>query len=909
MRPRNHTSRITGRLLLAGLLSLSLQTAFATRTFGQGPVTSPLEAFGFNLGDDYQLANYTQLTGYWQTLARESDRITLEVIGETAEGRPIYMALVTSPENQRRLERYKEISRQLALAGSLSKDQARALAAEGKAVVWIDGGLHANETLGAQQLIELVYQMASRTDEETLRFLDDTILLAVCTNPDGLELVADWYMSEPVPERRSLENLPRLYQKYAGHDNNRDFYMSSQPETVAVNRVLYREWFPQIVYNHHQSGPRGTVLFAPPFRDPFNYNIDPLIVTSLDLVSGAMHTRFLAEDKPGATMRSGGNYSTWWNGGLRTSPYFHNMIGLLTETIGSPTPSRIPFDLDLQLPRGDYPAPVSPGVWHFVQSVAYSITANRAVLDFASRYRDTLLFNIWRMGMNSIERGSGDYWTLTPSDIARAETAGPGDSDAAEHLLRTPASRDPRGYVIPSDQVDFPTATRFVNALILNGVTVEQAVAPFAIGETAYPAGSYVVRTQQAFRPQVLDMFEPQDHPDDFAYPGAPPTPPYDTTGWTLAYQMGIRFDRILDGFDGPFQALPDVVRVPPGEVVGSGMPAGFFLSHGPNDAFAAVNRLLGEGDEVFWLSQPVTIDGRVYPEGTIYVRSGATTGARLDEIALGTGLHFEGVANEPDVDALRLRPVRIGLWDEYGGSEASGWTRFVLESFDFPFEAVYAPRLDAGELPDDFDVLIFPDGAIPAVDRRGPSVVAPGGEVGEAWRSRIGRVTIADTVPRLGEFLSAGGTVLSVGSSTTLARHLELPVENALAGLGSEEFYIPGSILRMTLDATHPLSWGMASDVDVFFDESPAFRLSAAALQAGIRPVASFPAHPLRSGWAWGEGALEDLAAVVDVPVGAGRLVLIGPEVTFRSQSHGAFKLLFNSIYYGSAVPVRLGR
>ncbi len=287
-------------LLMPLMILLVVVTAF-----GQSRITSPKAQFGFNLGDDYQLTNYVQLSEYWKKLAQQSDRMKLEEIGTTAEGRPILMAIITSPENHKKLNRYKEISRRLALAEGLTDTQARALAAEGKAIVWIDGGLHANEVLGAQQLMELVYQMVSMNDPETLRFLRDDILLAVCVNPDGLDLVSDWYMREKEPTKRSTAGIPRLYQKYVGHDNNRDFYMSTQPETEAINRIFYHEWFPQIVYNHHQTGPAGTVLFAPPFRDPFNYYHDPLVPLGLDLVGAAMHNRFAAEGKPGATTRSG----------------------------------------------------------------------------------------------------------------------------------------------------------------------------------------------------------------------------------------------------------------------------------------------------------------------------------------------------------------------------------------------------------------------------------------------------------------------------------------------------------------------------------------------------------------------------------------------------------------------------
>ena len=903
--------RLTVLLLISMLVS---EAVFAQ-------ITTPVKELGFNFGDDYQLANYTQLETYWQKLAQESDRMKLEVIGNTAEGRPMYMATITAPGNHPNLDRYKEISSRLALAEGVSEDEARSLASEGKTVVWIDGGLHATEVLGAQQLMELVYQLVSRTDDETMRFLEDTIVLATCVNPDGMELVSNWYMRNPVPEERSTSLLPRLYQKYTGHDNNRDFYMSSQPESEAINRILYREWFPQIVYNHHQTGPRGTVLFAPPFRDPFNYNYDPLVVTSLDLVAGAMHSRFLAEGKPGATMRSGATYSTWWNGGLRTSPYFHNMIGLLTETIGNPTPTEIPFVIEKQLPKGDYPSPIAPQVWHFRQSIEYSITANRAVLDIASRYRDTLLFNIWRMGMNSIERGDQDSWTTTPHRLAAVQDA---MSDAGvsrgqdlsryQQMLRDPELRDPRGFILPSDQADFLTATKFVNVLIKNGVAIHRASAEFEAEGKSYPAGSYVVKAAQAFRPHVLDMFEPQDYPDDFAFPGAPPTPPYDTTGWTVAYQMGVEFDRILEAFDGPFEKIEGFAEVREGGItrLTTSPASGFFLTHAANDSFVAVNRLLGENDDVYWMQEPVTANGKTYPTGTMYVRAGTGTSERLEELT-ALGLTFEETAAEPSGDALMLRKLRIGLWDRYGGSMPSGWTRFLLESFEFPFEVVYPQALNEGDLVDKFDVLIFVDGGIPSGDQRDRE--APD-FLPEEYEDTLGQVSVSTTVPLIKEFLELGGTVVAIGSSTVLAQHLGLPISDALVEIqadGStrplprEKFYVPGSVLRAQVDNTNPLAFGLPPEIDLFFQRSPAFRLGPEAAKKGVEAVAWFGPDSLRSGWAWGEAYLEDTVAIIDADVGRGKLFLFGPEVAFRAQPHGTFKFLFNGIYYGRSEQVML--
>ncbi|HKC56264.1 MAG TPA: M14 metallopeptidase family protein [Vicinamibacterales bacterium] len=853
------------------VLALLLVCAASPRT--QSPiaaVTSPKAQFGFDIGDDYVLANYTQIEAYWKKLDAESDRMSLVDIGRSEEGRTQWMAIVSAPENIRALDRYKDISRRLARAETLGDDQARALAAAGKAIVWIDGGLHATEVLGTQQLIETAYELVSRNDPETLRVLRDDIILLVNCNPDGEELTANWYMREPEPAKRTLAGLPRLYQKYTGHDDNRDFYMSTQAETINMNRVLYKEWFPQIVYDHHQSGPAGTVMFAPPFRDPFNYVFDPLIPLGIDQLGAAMHGRFAAEGKAGVTMRRGSTYSTWWNGGLRTTAYFHNQIGLLTEAIGNPTPVDIPFVAERQVPSADLPFPIAPQRWRFRQAIDYELTANRAVLDAASRYRETLLFNMYRMGKNSIERGGRDTWTLTP-----------------HHRTREPQSRDARGYILSADQPDFLTATKFVNTLLLNGVTVMRATAPFAVNGTHYPAGSFVVKTNQAFRPHVLDMFEPQDHPDDIPYPGAPPTPPYDNAGWTLAFQMGVKFDRILDGFDGPFETIAGPVRPPAGRVVSSATASGFVVSHQQNDAFVAVNRLLNAGAEVSSLRD------------TFYV-SGAGAVPVLQKAAADLGLTFTAVS-QPPLGGRRLRPMRVGLWDRYGGSVESGWIRWLLERYEFPFEVVYPPALDEGDLKAKFDVLIFPTGAIPARDAEAP---APPANVPDEYRGRIGAVTVARTVPALKAFVDAGGTLIAIGSSTTVARHFGLPVSGAI-DLPRSKFYVPGSILRASVDTTSPLAFGLEPQADVFFDDSPAFALGPEATGAGVRRVAWYDTEtPLRSGWAWGQASLKGSAAVVDAPLGSGRVLLFGPEITFRAQSHGTFKFLFNGIYYGSAAP-----
>jgi hypothetical protein len=908
-------------LVSAFIVFLLLTTSAQIRA--QRHITTPREQFGHEIGDDYFLVNYTQMAAYWKKLDQESDRVTIVDIGKTAEGRTMTMAIVTAAENQPKLAQYKSIAQRLAKAEGVTDAEARTLASNGKAVVWIDGGIHANEVLGAQQLIETVFQFASRTDAETTRILKDVIVLACIVNPDGMDLVSDWYMRQPDPSQRSLGGLPRLYEQYAGHDDNRDFYMTALPESRAVNRVLYRDWFPQIVYDHHQTGPVGTVMFSPPFRDPFNFNFDPLVMTMLDEVGSAMHSRFVAEDKPGVTTRSGANYSTWWNGGLRTSPYFHNMVGLLTETIGNPTPMEIPFAPSKQLPNADLPYPIAPQKWHFRQSIEYSITANRAVLDYAARNKDRLLFNIYRMGKNSIERGSHDTWTITPADLTAIDPGAVGARDrrdvpgglgtatapvAKYEQLRKPERRDPRGYIIPADQPDFLTAAKFVNTLIGNGISVQRAKTAFTVNGKTYPAGSFVAKTAQAFRPHILDMFEPQDHPNDFAYPGAPPTPPYDSAGWTLAYQMGVRFDRVLDGFDGPFEPVAEEIKPPAGtvtELAKSGRsetaPTGYLFTHEANDSFVAVNRLLRSGESVYWLTQPLALDGKTWPAGAQYVSATSSTLSKLQQLARDTGVSFTAVAQTPAVDGLKLRPPRIGLWDRYGGSVSSGWTRLVLEQFDFPYSVVYAPTLDGGNLADKFDVLIFADEAL---ENGGAARTG----VPDEYRDRVGAITTTRTVPQLKKFVEDGGVLLAIGRATNLAYRTGLPIADALTEsqasgddqpLASTKFYVPGSILQARVDPANPIAYGLDAHVDFFFDQSPAFRITGSA----VHPVAWFDNdHPLRSGWAWGQSYLKDSVAVAEASLGKGRIVLYGPEILFRAQPHGTFKLLFNGIYLSHA-------
>ncbi|MCE7041444.1 M14 metallopeptidase family protein [Dyadobacter sp. CY312] len=912
--------------------SLLLAILFLVTHAAWSQVPSPKEHFGFDIGDDYMLANFTKTEEYFKKLEKASDRLKLTVIGKTEEGRDQYMLIVSSPENLKKLDRYKEISTKMARAEGVSEEQARALAAEGKAIVWIDGGLHATEVVGIHQLIETIYQVLSRNDAETKRILDNVVILFTHANPDGQELTSNWYMREKDPLKRKNENLPKLYQKYIGHDNNRDFFIQNMKESRNMGYQLFVEWIPQIMYNHHQRGPAGSVLAGPPYRDPFNYVFDPMMVTGIDAVGAAMYNRLNAENKPGFTRLNGSSFSTWYNGGLRTTTHFHNMIGILTEIIGGPTPEEIPLVPERLIPNNNTPNPVTPQKkWHFKQSIDYSVSLNYAILDHASRNSDHLLYNIYSMGKNSIKRGSGDYWTPSPKRVDEINAAYKADQAKAkkpeeansfnsmfggnfrggsvptkyyETIFEAPVRRDPRGYIISADQSDFPTAVKYINALVRTGIQIEKATAAFQVAGKSYPAGSYIVKTAQAFRPHVLDMFEPQDYPNDFQYPGGPPVRPYDAAGWTLAYQMGVKFDRILDAFDGPFEKLPyGQLQLPVGKAVAGS--AGYEIKATVNDAFIAVNDLLKAGADVYRLA-----------DGTFYIPQSAKAKATVEKSAKEFGVQVAAVSKKPAGAMEKVAPLKVALWDTYGGSMPSGWVRWMLEQFHFPFNVVFSKEIDGGDLRKKYDVIVFVTRAISAPSARDSVMNAmfrgrgpKAEEIPSEFHDTMGSLTAAKSFPELKKFLEAGGKIVTIGSSTSLAYHLGLPVRNAITELTpegesrplpNEKYFIPGSILNVSVDTTAKASWGMAAKTDVYFDNSPVFTLAPDAVAKGtVKPLAWFPNNtPLRSGWAWGQAYLQGGVTAFEAKVGAGKLYAFGPEITFRSQSHGTFKWLFNQLY-----------
>jgi hypothetical protein len=820
-------------------------------------VPAPADVIGFEPGADFLLADYSQLLEYYRALAAASDRVELVEIGRSTRDRPMVVLFISSAENLGQLERWRDISVRLGRAEGVSEADARRLAGEGKAIVWIDAGLHSTEVATSQHAPHLAYHMAADESAETRRIRDDVVLLLMpMMNPDGHEIVVDWYRAQLGTEFET-SRPPEVYHEYVGHDINRDWYMFRQRESRVVGRILYEDWLPQIVFNHHQTAPFPARIFIPPFADPVNPHIDPRVVRGVNLVGEHMAHRFEMERMPGVL--SGTIFTMWWNGGMRTAPYFHNQIGILSEVgHASPTPrdhdpATFPELFGRGLPTLEpsvrYPNPWRGGRASLGQAVQYHLVASLGTLDVAQKNREDFLYNFYQMGRDAIQAGEAG---------------------------------DPFAYVVSlEDQHDPGEAVEMLNALRRGGIDVEQADDSFTAGGRSFPSGSYVLRAGQAFRAHLLDLMEPQEHPHRETYPGGPPEPPYGgLAGYTLPIQMGVTVSRV----DAPFQAVTRPVdRVPTPEATVSGSGDILLLSPTENRAETALQRLLVDGVPVRRALAPFDAAGARLPAGTLVVERAA---AATEEMVRELGLRAWRAAERPAVPLVPVRASRIGIYRPWTGNMDEGWTRWLLDHYGVPYRTLTNQDLQEGRLAD-LDVLLFAGQSAQSIMHGYPS-----GRMPAPYTGGVG----AEGVDALRRFVEGGGRIVALDDATDfLAYHFDIPVGNALTGLRREEFYIPGSLVRIDVDPSHPVAFGMPGEAAAFFQDSRAFDVVGPEVEVVVRYGAD---DILLSGWE--VGAARHLAgrpAVVRVPYGQGDLVLIGFRAQFRAQPAGTFRLLFNAL------------
>ncbi len=868
------------RMAHAATVALVALVLAATGSSAQTRVPDPQSAFGFAACADYKLATYEQIADYFRALDAATDRMALLEIGQTAEGRTQLMAIISSEDNMRELERYRDIAQRLALARDLDDDDARRLAADGKAVVWVDFGLHSTEVAHAQAAPLMAYRAVSDDSEEMRAIRDDVIFLLVPNmNPDGTTLVSNWYMSQlggPYEQSRP----PELYHKYVGHDNNRDWFMFNMPESRNVAAVLYEQWFPQIVYNQHQAAPFPARIFVPPFQDPMNPNIPPLVMRGINTVGDAITRRLEQENKVGAISRV--SFDTWWNGGMRTAPYYHNMVGILTETAhpsATPAtydPDRFPKTFGNGVPTLEpttyYPSPYRGGRWHLRDSCDYMVTGSMAVLDIAAKRRQEWLYNIYQMGRDAITAGANET------------------------------------YLIPATQWDPGTVVKMVNVLRRGGVEVQRATEAFSAGGASYDIGTFVISGAQPFRPYLTDLLNPQRYPDLRLYPGGPPRRPYDISGWTLPAQMGVEVRRIEDTVTA--QLEPVGLADPPDIVLPASVDWAYAIDPRANDAFTLVNRLLAADADVYRAMDAVAVGGEQWPAGTFLVPGDAGALDALAPAARALGVRIGSAARPPTDRLRRLARPRVGLYQGHGGNMDEGWTRWLLEQFEFPYERLRDADVRQGNLGDAYDVILLPDATYDQM----LSGLAPGTMPEEYTGGMTAR-----GVANLFAFATSGGTLVALDTASQLPlTTFGLPIRDVTAGQPATDFFIPGTLLRIEVDPTHPVGFGMPREATAFFARSPAFSVGRQATATerqrgkqpespdGIRVIARYPEEDLLvSGWLLGEPVLARRAAVVEARVERGHLILLGFRAQHRAQPHGTFKLLFNSLLFGASHPV----
>jgi len=872
------------------LVGLSLAGLGLPATARAQSVPTPESVLGHTVGEDFYLATYEESIAYFQRLDAASPRLELRVVGETSLGRPMYVALISSAENLAAIDRYRDIAQRLAHPRDLTDAEARRLADDGKAIVWIDAGLHASEVAPAQHTMQLAYDLVTGdADPEIAAILDDVILMLwPSINPDGQTLIADWYRSN-VGTPFETAPAPFLYQKYIGHDNNRDGYMIDQIESRVVTRVA-REWEPQILYNHHQSAPFPTRIWIPPFAEPISPYVHPLMWRTVNLIGMAMAEALEERGQKGAT-HMGKGFDDWYPGFIDHANNFHNVASLLTETAlyayatpGFYTIRDFPENRRDLSPQSLYASPWEGGWWRLRDAVDYIETASISVLDVAAKYKTDLLYNRYQAGRDV---------------IAQYRDA------------------PPYAFFIPESQRDPVAAAELLRRLAFNGIEIDRLTQGITFEGLDYPAGTWVIRMDQEFANFVRQLFAIQEYPDLREYPQGPPDQPYDVAGWTLPEQMGVRviaasspldagvraalspvggeaisWDADVDdatSWDSPigvgFDSNPVAagIRPPAGTATGGGNA--LVLDAGQNNSFRALNRAWAAGGRVSFISGSPGEEGAAGASGAYAITGLASEAALVRDLALQARHGSAG---------LTIRRPRTALYRPWSPSSDEGWTRWVLERYGFDFASLRNPGVLAGDLRDRYDVIVLADmskGQILEGFRHGTVPGRYEGGLGERG------------VRELDAFVRAGGTLVCLNRSALFAiDELHLRVRNVVDSLPRNEYFQSGSIVEMIVDPSHPVMTGMPVRAKVVVGRSPVFTTEEG-FEGSV--LAKYPedGSPLVSGYLLGEDHLAGYAAAVDVEHGDGHVVLLGMRPQWRGQPFGNFRILFNAVLYTGEV------
>jgi hypothetical protein len=839
------------------------------------PITSPETFFGFRMGADRKLARWDKLVEYYKLLERQSPRIKVVELGLTTMGNPFLALFISSPANLAQLEQLRQINARLDDPRGISESEIKRLVAQGKVIMVQSMGLHSSEVAASQMAAELIYDLVQRTDEETTRILDNTVAIMIpCFNPDGEILVTDWY-NKYVGTQYEGVNLPVLYHKYVGHDNNRDAFQTNMVESQYAAKILFRDWIPQAYIDHHQMGPYGARIYIPPYAEPIRPHGDPLVWREMSWYGA--HIAYKEEEAGLSGVVNAAIYSGWGHFGFHWITPFHNIAGMLTESASARLAS--PLFLHPDQLRGEsrglpeyeaqttFPNPWPGGWWRMRDIVERQKIAAWAALDLAARNRETVLWNAYLKARRQTERG---------------------------------AAGKPVAYVIPAAQHDPLTAIKLVNKLLVQGIEVQQARTEFNHEGKVYGPGSFVVSMAQPKMGVIRYLLGRTLYPDN-SYTrdkDGNPIRPYDMATDTMAEFMGVR----VEPLDTPVGA--DLVKITaPPERAGKVQKgtSGYVIDGRLNDSFRAVNLLLDKGVTIRRVKQAV---GAGVRPGDFVVNGGAD--AVIQDVARQTGVAFSPLASDVSQTSYPVRRLRIGMYHRYyGGNMDEGWTRWLIEQWGFPYTSLLDAEIKAGNLLSRYDVIILPaDRAEMMTGERRAEVAGRGAGPRPAdyppeYRSGFGQEGVA----ALRAFVEKGGTLVTFAEAGDFAiQKFELPLRNVVANRPSKEFWCPGSTLRVRIDNTNPLAYGMpAEGLAVFLANNQAYEVLPTPYNERVERIVTFAERDiLQSGWLLGEDALARKAAMVSVQHGQGKVVLIGFRAQHRAQTHGTFKLVFNALVSG---------
>jgi len=855
------------KLKIRFLFTIVVLTVFFSGNHIYTQIITPEDYLGFRVGEDYKLASWEQIYFYFRMLDDGSEKISVKELGKSTEGKPFIMAVITSEDNMKSLDDYQNISKSLA-SGKLSENRVRELSGRGKLVLLVTCSIHATEVGAAQMSMELAHRMLTEDSAEMKRILNDVIFLLVPSfNPDGLEKVRTWY-EKYLETPYEASPMPYLYHTYTGHDNNRDAYMLTQVESKLVNQILYKDWFPQVYLDEHQMGNRGARLFVPPFHDPVNPNVDPLIWRETALIGENMASDLEAGGFSGVITNA--FYTGWWQGAFLMTAWFHNCVGLLTEMASCKIAS--PFFQDkTDLSGGgrgfptydkfmNFPNPWPGGWWRLRDIVDYELEATFSLLDICSKFRSKFLYNYHLMNKKAIEKGKNE---------------------------------PPYAFLIPPEQWDYPTALKMIDVLMEGGVRVNKSQTEFVADGVTYPEGTFVILMSQPYRAYAKDMLEPQKYHEIRLYPEGPPVRPYDVCGWTLPYQMNVNTVRVDNAFNTDLIPVRKM-EFPEGRIVNPEAAYAFVLSHKENKSIIATNRLLEKGIEVYWSKDVHKTDDLSISKGDIIIPAKGRVREELDSLAHELGLDFTGIDTKIEGKGYLLQPFKLGVYQPWLASMNEGWSRWVFEEFEIEYKNIHNAEIKAGKLNERYSVIYIPD-----IRAEGILKGREEGTVPPLFAKGIGDEGLIN----LKEFVEKGGTLVTLNSaSDLLTGEFGLPVMNTVRDKKPEEFFCPGSILSVTINNSHPVAYGMPEKTGTFFARSPVFSVIPS-FDTKVNVIAAYSnKNPLMSGWILGEENLFNKAALVEIPFEKGRALLIGFNAIQRAQAYGSFKFLFNAFNYSTA-------